>query len=122
MINSEKTTIARQNEAMRALLSTHSVAAQFENLEVDPVITSSDLNMFGSASLDIRDDPEIGHTRVFADIDFGDLSDLTWTSSDTSQAGEATGLHPVKRETPVAGDSWAALDVSGSPSYLNFSS
>jgi hypothetical protein len=37
---------------------------------------------------------------------------MTWTSSDTSQTGDMLGQRPLKRETPVAGDSWAALDVS----------
>lgn len=107
VINSEKNTLAYQNQAMRDLLASQSLEAHLGSISMSSSSRSNtELSQLGSATVDTRFDPEMGHERTF--LDLPDFSDMAWTSDETSTEGsQATKpLHPV----PVAGDSWAALD------------
>ncbi|KAK0259762.1 hypothetical protein LTR29_003818 [Friedmanniomyces endolithicus] len=107
IVNSDKNTLAHQNEEIRAVLAAHSIDAQLEVTNLAP--SPEGLSMLGDAEIDIRYDPAIGHERIF--MDFDDMPDIAWTSSDTSRAGDIPD-QPKRpaRDTPVQGDSWAALD------------
>ncbi|KAK0905441.1 hypothetical protein LTR91_023428 [Friedmanniomyces endolithicus] len=107
IVNSDKNTLAHQNEEIRAVLAAHSIDAQLGVTNLAP--SPEGLSMLGDAEIDIRYDPAIGHERIF--MDFDDMPDIAWTSSDTSRAGDIPD-QPKRpaRDTPVQGDSWAALD------------
>ncbi|KAK0259238.1 hypothetical protein B0A54_12366 [Friedmanniomyces endolithicus] len=107
IVNSDKNTLAHQNEEIRAVLAAHSIDTQLEVMNLAP--SPEGLSMLGDARIDIRYDPAIGHERVF--MDFDDMPDIAWTSSDTSRAGDVPDQpRRPARDTPVQGDSWAALD------------
>ncbi|KAK1087552.1 hypothetical protein LTR33_000995 [Friedmanniomyces endolithicus] len=107
IVNSDKNTLAHQNEEIRAVLAAHSIDAQLGVTNLAP--SPEGLSMLGDAEIDIRYDPAIGHERIF--MDFDDMPDIAWTSSDTPRAGDIPD-QPKRpaRDTPVQGDSWAALD------------
>ena len=101
--------IAHQNKALKQLLVTQSVEVQIDSVDLNsPSVPSDSLSGLGSAAIDIRFDPEMDHERTFIDID--GMSDLVWTSSDTHTDDDQAKQSPAPPHTPVAGDSWAALD------------
>ena len=78
-INTEKNTLAHQNNAMRELLASHSLDLQLGSIDLSSSSQPIDeLSQLGGAMVDIRFDPEIGHDRTF--LDLLDLSDMAWTS------------------------------------------
>ena len=106
LINSEKNTLAHQNSAMRDFLMKQSLEVQLDNVNLSSSSQpSDDLSQLGGAIVDIRFDPEIGHERTF--LDFVDMSDMIWTSDETSSEGQP---RKPTRHAPVTGNSSAALD------------
>lgn len=106
LVNSEKNTLAHQNNAIKQFLASQSLDFQLDSINLSSSSQSSDeLSQLGGAVVDIRYDPEIGHERTF--LDFPEMSDMVWPADDTSTEGQPK--RPA-RHTPVAGDSWAALD------------
>ena len=104
LINSDKNTLAHQNNAMRELLASKSLDTYLESMDLSSSSQpSDDLSLLGGAAVDIRWDEEIGQQRVF--LDWPD--DMLWTSDETST--ESQPQRP-QRHAPVTGDSWAALD------------
>ncbi|TKA83633.1 hypothetical protein B0A55_00476 [Friedmanniomyces simplex] len=107
IISSDKNSLAHQNEGIRALLASHSIDTQLDVMNLTS--SSEDLSDLGSAGIGIRYDSDIGHERVF--MDFDDMPDVAWTSSDASGADDIPDQRRrPARDTPVKGDSWAALD------------
>ncbi|KAK5165562.1 uncharacterized protein LTR77_009091 [Saxophila tyrrhenica] len=107
LINNEKTTLEHQNKAMRELLASKSLDVGFDTMNLSNSSYSGDgLSQLGGAAVDIRFDPVMGHERTF--LDFDDV-DMMWTSDETTSGSEREGKRQV-RDSPVAGDSWAALD------------
>jgi hypothetical protein len=105
LINSEKNALAHQNGHLRELLAHHSLDFQLDTLNLSSSSQpSDDLSQLGGAAVDVRFDPEMGHERTF--LDFSEM-DFAWTSDETS--GEEIDQKPA-HQTPVVGDSWAALD------------
>lgn len=108
MINSEKNSLAHQNNAIRDLLANHSIDAQLESVDLGSSSQSMDeLSQLGTVAVDIRYDPDLEQERTY--IDLSDFSDMMWTSDETSTDAGRSAKRPA-RQVPVAGDSWAALD------------
>ncbi len=113
LVNSEKNTLAHQNNAIRELLSSHSLESNMESFNLNSSSQpGDDLSLLGGAAVDIRYDEEIGQERVFLDWP----EEMAWTSDETSASASAPasaeGQPPLQtqRHAPVKGDSWAALD------------
>jgi hypothetical protein len=105
LVNTERNSLAHQNNAMKELLSSHSLDSHFESFSLSTSSQPSDeLSQLGGAAIDIRFDEDIGHERVF--IDWPD--DMNWTSDETVSI-EGQPQRPALH-APVTGDSWAALD------------
>ena len=106
LINSEKNTLAHQNNAIKEFLASQSLDVQLDSITLSSSSHPSDeLSQLGGAIVDIRFDPDLGEERTF--LDLPDISDMIWSSDDTSTGGQPK--RPA-RHTPVTGDSWAALD------------
>ena len=105
LVNTERNSLAHQNNAMKELLASNSLDSHFESFSLSTSSQPSDeLSQLGGAAIDIRFDDEIGQDRVF--IDWPD--DMNWTSDETVSI-EGQAPRPA-RHAPVTGDSWAALD------------
>lgn len=87
---------------MKELLASVSLDAQLGSMDLSSYASSSD-NL--SAGLNLRYDAQIEQERWF--IDLLGSEDMQWTSSETSAGGDQ---EEQRARTPVAGDSWAALD------------
>ncbi|KAK3049821.1 hypothetical protein LTR09_008997 [Extremus antarcticus] len=108
LINNEKNTLAHQNIAMRELLASRSLDFHLDTMDLSGSSqTSGDLSQLGGAAIDIRFDPDMDHERTF--IDFEEFDKMWGTSDDTTSSEELDVKRPA-RSSPVAGDSWAALD------------
>ncbi|KAK3677899.1 hypothetical protein LTR78_001994 [Recurvomyces mirabilis] len=112
-VNSERNTIAIENEKLRALLAAGPAEAQLDSLKLDQ--QDLDISMLGGATVNSHYDEFIGHERWFMDID--DLTDSSWTSTDDSDRTETnrtetngTSHHNLAIPVDHRGDSWAALD------------
>lgn len=91
---------------MRTFLASQSLDEPLGSVDLSSSsVSSEDLSLLGSAEIDIRFDPEIGHERTFMDLY---MPDMTWPPSETSPAQEP--FKQPAQNTPVKGDSWAALD------------
>ena len=107
MVNSEKNTLAHQNNAIREFLAKQSLDLHLNSMDLSSSSQPSDeLSQLGGAAVDIRFDPDLKHERTY--LDFSDISDMMWNSDETSKDERQPRWQP--RHSPVAGDSWAALD------------
>lgn len=107
LVNTEKNTLAHQNQAMRELLASHSLDSHLESFNLSSSSHPSDeLSLLGGAAVDIRFDEEIGQERVF--LDWAD--EMAWTSDETSNDGLPKQPARPQQNGPATGDSWAALD------------
>lgn len=110
MINTEKTVLMHQNQAIKEFLASQSLDVQLESMDLSTSsVLNEDLPLLCNASVDIRFDPEIGQERTFLDFD-EDMLDSIWTSTDASLSEEQPPTQRPARHAPVKGDSWAALD------------
>ncbi len=93
---------------MRELLASRSLDFHLDTMDLSGSSqTSGDLSQLGGAAIDIRFDPDMDHERTF--IDFEEFDKMWGTSDDTTSSEELDVKRPA-RSSPVAGDSWAALD------------
>lgn len=107
LVHAEKNSLAHQNNAIREFLMSQSLDIQLDSIDLSSSSQpSDDLSQLGSGMIDVRMDPDVGHERTF--IDFSDIPDMLWTSSETST--ESNQPTKPERHEPVGGDSWAALD------------
>ena len=105
MVNSERNSLAHQNNDIKRVLAQYSIDAQVDAINLSSPSSSEELSSLDTAALNVRFDEDIGQTRLF--LDFLDGSDMQWTSASSSNNSQPR--RPV-RHAPVAGDSWAALD------------
>ncbi|KXT16535.1 hypothetical protein AC579_1327 [Pseudocercospora musae] len=107
-VNSEKNTLACQNQMMRELLASHFLDFRLGdslNLTETPAATTAP----ASASVEVRWDSDIGHERTFMDIDWSALEKDTPTASKFANTEHMTPS-PFTQKESVIGDSWAAVD------------
>lgn len=105
-VNTEKTTLAQQNKAMREVLASQSLGAHLDSMDLSAPTTGAagSISVAGpSAMVNKRYDDQMEQERWF--LDQLGAEDMQWTSSDAS--GEGSEPPPP---APIAGDSWAALD------------
>lgn len=102
MVNSEKNALAHQNAAIKEYLAKQSIDTRMDAMGLESTPAPDNLSQLGGAAIDLRMDPDIGKERWFLDV-----PELTWSSSEVSSVDSPP--KPLPR-TPVAGDSWAALD------------
>lgn len=103
VVNSEKNAMAHQNNAIRELLNKQSIDTQLDLMDLSNTPSDDDLSALGAALIDYRYDADIEQDRWFLDV-----PELSWTSTDVSSAPSPHSQ--LRHDTPVPGDSWAALD------------
>lgn len=100
-VNSEKDALEQQNQAMRDLLASQSINAQLDSISLSSQAPS--VGSFGGM-VNMHFDEQAASDRWF--VEYLDSESMQWTSSDTS-GSEGLDASP---QTPINGDSWAALD------------
>ncbi|KAK4892951.1 hypothetical protein LTR27_008679 [Elasticomyces elasticus] len=106
IVNSEKSSLVQENEAMRALLATHPVETRLDATQLST--SFEDVNSTGSSMVDVRYDSVIAHERVF--LDFGNTLETSWPPATTSQSWTSTPPGQSTAKSTETGDAWAALD------------
>lgn len=109
----EKNALAHQNKAMKELLASHSLDFKFDHMNLVPESgsQSDDLSMLGGASIEVREDSQIGgKERTFLDWSADD--EMLWSTTESSTVSPPRKITPEqpKQTTPIKGDSWAAVD------------
>lgn len=100
--HAEMNALAHENMLMQQLLASKSIDHQLECLSLAPTpIPAEDMSQLGSAAVEVRYDPVVGHERTFVDVAdrmrFGN-------GDDACNSGQST------KQGVVDGDNWAALD------------
>lgn len=102
----EKNALAHQNKAMKDLLSSHSLDFKLESTHIVPETHSDQLSSLGSASIEVREDSQIGgKERTF--INWPE-DEMIWSTE--SSTATPSHLPPDPKRSPIRGDSWAAVD------------
>lgn len=91
------------------MLATQSIDVQLDSIDLASASAETGISPTGSATVDIRFDPDVNQERIFLDCDD---SSMQWSPSQTTSVGNEHASPQETRQEEVGGpaDSWAALD------------